>query len=451
MGDERAIEHGVDRAAQPDQLGAVGQRRRARQRAELQPRAAVVEQDAAVEVAHDHALRQLGHQRRQAVAFLLDAARWPPAPARRCRRAGASRWRASCVDRRRPACRHRRAAALRARARRCAVRRRARACAASASRAGAATQRSRRDAASAPSAIASTSQPSSSRARAARASRPALRALGRRRAWPRRQRRAASADERQHAAGRAAHDARRSTRLSIFMHGAAEQLAHLCGQLPGRERLGHVGIGAERHALGDIGLAALGGEHQDLRAGERLVGAHRLQHLEAGLARHHDVEQHQVGPLAADQAAPAGRRARCSPRWPSRFIRNSSEITMLGSSSAIRTLVGHGLVVRPSSRARAGRSRSRRLAPGALSQPHPAAEVLDDAAADRQAQAGALRPVRGVAALAELLEHQRLLLGRHAGAVVLHLDVRVARVGRAGAPRPGRRPAARTWRRSTAG
>ena len=42
-------------------------------------------------------------------------------------------------------------------------------------------------------------------------------------------------------------------------------------------------------------------------------------------------------------------------------------------------------------------------------QGHAAAEVLDDLAADRQAQPGALRPVRGVAALAEFLEDQRTL------------------------------------------
>ena len=74
VGDERAVEHGVDRAAQADQLGAVGQSRLRRQRAELQPRPVVVEQHAAIEVADDDALRQLRHQRREAAAFLLDVA-----------------------------------------------------------------------------------------------------------------------------------------------------------------------------------------------------------------------------------------------------------------------------------------------------------------------------------------------------------------------------------------
>jgi hypothetical protein len=43
------------------------------ERAELQPRAGVEQQHAAIEVAHHHALRQLGHQCREAVALLRDA------------------------------------------------------------------------------------------------------------------------------------------------------------------------------------------------------------------------------------------------------------------------------------------------------------------------------------------------------------------------------------------
>ncbi len=74
MRHQRAVEDRVDRAAEAEQLGAVGERRRARQGTELGARAAVVQQDAAVEVAHHHALRELGHQRRQALALLLDAA-----------------------------------------------------------------------------------------------------------------------------------------------------------------------------------------------------------------------------------------------------------------------------------------------------------------------------------------------------------------------------------------
>jgi hypothetical protein len=69
-----ALEDGIDRAAEADQLGAAGQAGRVGQRAELHARAVVVEQHAAVEVAHHHALRELAHQRGQAVALLFDAA-----------------------------------------------------------------------------------------------------------------------------------------------------------------------------------------------------------------------------------------------------------------------------------------------------------------------------------------------------------------------------------------
>ena len=74
MRHQLAVEHGVDRAADAHQLGAMGQRGCLRQSAKLQPGAAVVEQDAAVEVADHHALGEFGHQRGQAVFFLLHAA-----------------------------------------------------------------------------------------------------------------------------------------------------------------------------------------------------------------------------------------------------------------------------------------------------------------------------------------------------------------------------------------
>ena len=74
VGDQLAVEHGVDRAAEADQFGAVGQTRRVGQRTELQPRAIVVEQDATVQIAHDDRLRQFRHQRGQTAAFLFDVA-----------------------------------------------------------------------------------------------------------------------------------------------------------------------------------------------------------------------------------------------------------------------------------------------------------------------------------------------------------------------------------------
>ena len=72
--DQVAIEDGEDRAPEPHQAvrlaGGGGAVERLAQ--ELH-RAGVVQQDAPLDVAHDHALRELRHQRREAVALLLDA------------------------------------------------------------------------------------------------------------------------------------------------------------------------------------------------------------------------------------------------------------------------------------------------------------------------------------------------------------------------------------------
>jgi hypothetical protein len=69
VAEQLAVQQRVDRTTQAQRLGTTDGRALL-QRAELQPRASVEEQDAAVQVAHHHALRQLGHQRGQAVAFL---------------------------------------------------------------------------------------------------------------------------------------------------------------------------------------------------------------------------------------------------------------------------------------------------------------------------------------------------------------------------------------------
>ena len=73
MGDEPAIEDGIDGTSESDELRAARELRGLGQRAELAPCTVVVEQDAAVEVADHHALGQLAHQRGQPVALLLDA------------------------------------------------------------------------------------------------------------------------------------------------------------------------------------------------------------------------------------------------------------------------------------------------------------------------------------------------------------------------------------------
>ena len=72
MGDQVALEHTIDRTPEADELAAAGHTGRVRQRAELRARAVVVKQHAAVEVAYHHALRQLGHQRREAILLELD-------------------------------------------------------------------------------------------------------------------------------------------------------------------------------------------------------------------------------------------------------------------------------------------------------------------------------------------------------------------------------------------
>jgi hypothetical protein len=72
VGDLAAFEDGKDRPPQSDQRAAAHRRRPLRQGLELQACAAVVEQDAAVEVADHHAQRELGHQRGEPVLLLLD-------------------------------------------------------------------------------------------------------------------------------------------------------------------------------------------------------------------------------------------------------------------------------------------------------------------------------------------------------------------------------------------
>src|SRR5689334_4927335 len=91
---------------------------------------------------------------------------------------------------------------------------------------------------------------------------------------------------------------------------------------------------------------------------------------------------------------------------------------MCGSSSAIRIFLAM----------RQGEGEAGALAAAAVD-PHAAAEMLDDLAADMQAEAAAVRlGGERVARLAELVEDQ-LLVGRiDARAVVAHLDAQRAAV-----------------------
>src|SRR5207253_5232700 len=75
------------------------------------------------------------------------------------------------------------------------------------------------------------------------------------------------------------------------------------------------------------------------------------------------------------------------------------------------------------------RERKRRTVADPARHPDPAAEVLDDAAADMQTEAGAPRPAAHCATpLAELVEDDLLVLRADAGAIVAHVDPQVAAV-----------------------
>src|SRR5687768_9956341 len=111
-------------------------------------------------------------------------------------------------------------------------------------------------------------------------------------------------------------------------------------------------------------------------------------------------------------------------------MRNCSDVTMLGSSSAMRTLCA--ISVPPRASGQRQRKRESRPATGDALHPERAAEMFDDLAADRQAQPGALRPVAAVAALLELLEDdlpvrrvdsRPVVADVDAGQPVLHADV----------------------------
>jgi len=89
-------------------------------------------------------------------------------------------------------------------------------------------------------------------------------------------------------------------RMRADMDHCSSMLAHPLHQLPGREGLGHVGVGAERETLRHLGVPALRGEHQDPDVGQRGIGLDLLTDFEAALLRHHHVEQHQIRAVAAD-------------------------------------------------------------------------------------------------------------------------------------------------------
>lgn len=73
---------------------------------------------------------------------------------------------------------------------------------------------------------------------------------------------------------------------------AAQQHMHACRELPHRERLGHVVVGADTEADEHVRLVVARREHQH---GDRALGLDPAADLQAVEARQHDVEHHQIG------------------------------------------------------------------------------------------------------------------------------------------------------------
>ena len=180
----------------------------------------------------------------------------------------------------------------------------------------------------------------------------------------------------------------------------------------------------------------------------RRVLAHLLAHVVAAHPRHHHVEQdevrpeladrgsasspvvhhphvvaallhqelerdHDVGLVVGDQYLLAHAPPRCRTRDPFGAGRFRSSVARAVPPGAVRDRP------RPNGSANAKVAPS----PGALVTHSRAAEMLDDLAADRQAESGALRLFgHRVAGLAEFLEDDLLVLGADARPVVRHRD-----------------------------
>src|SRR6266536_26573 len=87
----------------------------------------------------------------------------------------------------------------------------------------------------------------------------------------------------------------RMTRMRSDIPLFAQHRADLREQVLGRERLGHIGIGSNRHSLRHLDVAPLGREHDDLDVLPRGILAHLLTQVVTTHARHHHVEQDQIG------------------------------------------------------------------------------------------------------------------------------------------------------------
>ena len=91
--------------------------------------------------------------------------------------------------------------------------------------------------------------------------------------------------------------------LGLGLVVAAQPGAHPGDELLGLERLDDVVVGAGLQAHDDVDGVGLRGEHDDRHAG---LGADLAAHLEAVDAREHDVEEHQVGAVLAEDADGGG-------------------------------------------------------------------------------------------------------------------------------------------------
>ncbi len=80
---------------------------------------------------------------------------------------------------------------------------------------------------------------------------------------------------------------------------ASQDRLHAGEEHPGAEGLGHVIVGAELQARHDVGLLALGREHDDGDALRRLVGLEHPADLEPVEAGQHQVEDDEIGPVGA--------------------------------------------------------------------------------------------------------------------------------------------------------
>src|SRR5574341_2685598 len=91
--------------------------------------------------------------------------------------------------------------------------------------------------------------------------------------------------------------------LSLFCGklGAAEDRAHARQQLGGRKGLDEVVVRPQVQALDAVLFLALGGQHDDRNIGEftnSLTGGETVE------ARHHDVQQNQIGRHTSELQSP---------------------------------------------------------------------------------------------------------------------------------------------------